>query len=168
MSDQPQGKCHYPIKQSAEHRTSRRQFFTFAGGSFFVLLASAVASKGAWFRNLFYRRGETSVAIANEGELAVGESKLFHYPTSHDPCILIHLSEGSYVAYTQKCTHLMCPVHYNKDKEQIVCPCHEGYFSPKDGKVLAGPPPRPLPSFPVEVRQGKIWVLPGQPLSNRL
>ena len=156
----PTWESHFPIKQSAEHRSSRRQFLTFTSGSLLVLLASALTTRAAWFRSLFYRQGDTGKAIATVGALAIGESKSFTYPTEHDPCLLIRLSEDRYVAYSQKCTHLMCPVHYNRDRNQIVCPCHSGYFSPQDGRVLAGPPPEPLPSLPIEIRDEQIWVIP--------
>ena len=163
MSDTPDSPCTraFPIKQSAEHRSARRQFFTFVGGALLALTGTAFGTKTPWFRRLFERSGEHKVAIADVDELAVGASKLFYYPTDHDPCLLIHHQEGHYAAYSQKCTHLMCPVHYNHSKGQIVCPCHAGFFSPKDGSVIAGPPPRPLPKYPVEVHQGKVWVLPG-------
>jgi Rieske Fe-S protein len=54
----------------------------------------------------------------------------------------------------------MCPVHYQHAQQQFYCPCHEGFFSARDGRVLAGPPPRPLPRYPVEVRGGQVWVVP--------
>jgi Rieske Fe-S protein len=91
-------------------------------------------------------------------ELAVGSSKLFRDPKTDAPCILIRLSEELYVAYSQSCTHLMCPVHFDGKKNQLICPCHEGFFNAEDGRVLAGPPPRSLPRFPVEIRDGQIWV----------
>ena len=160
MSDRSNWERGYPVRQSAEHNASRRQFFKFAGTSVLALLASAAAARSQWFRSLFYRRGESAMAVAEAGQLEVGESKMFFYPTDHDPCILIHVSDGEYSAFSQKCTHLMCPVHYSRDKHQIVCPCHNGFFAPDDGRVLAGPPPKPLPRFPVEVRDGKVWVTP--------
>jgi Rieske Fe-S protein len=30
-------------------------------------------------------------------------------------------------------------------------------FAP-DGQVVGGPPPRPLPRYPVEVREGQVFV----------
>ena len=83
---------------------------------------------------------------------------MFKFPGSEEPGILVRLEDGEFFAYSQSCTHLMCPVHYDADSNQIVCPCHAGYFDPNDGSVLAGPPPRPLPGFPVTVRDGTIYV----------
>ena len=48
----------------------------------------------------------------------------------------------SYVAYSQKCTHLSCAVYYAQEQNRLECPCHQGYFSDRDGSVLQGPPQR--------------------------
>jgi Rieske Fe-S protein len=85
-----------------------------------------------------------STPIAAAADLGVGEVKLFSYPTPADPCIMIRTA-NTFVAYSQKCTHLSCAVYFAKDKNRLECPCHEGYFSVTDGSVLQGPPTRPLP-----------------------
>jgi Rieske Fe-S protein len=45
----------------------------------------------------------------------------------------------------------------------MVCPCHEGVFDARSGKVLEGPPQRPLGRIDVEVRKGTVWALGAQP-----
>jgi Rieske Fe-S protein len=80
----------------------------------------------------------------------VGGVKLFQY--ADDQCILVRIGETSYAAYSQKCTHLSCAVYYEREKNRIECPCHEGYFSVEDGSVLQGPPTRPLPKVMLEQR----------------
>ncbi|MBI4353509.1 MAG: Rieske 2Fe-2S domain-containing protein, partial [Candidatus Omnitrophica bacterium] len=55
------------------------------------------------------------------------------------------------------CTHLGCVVDWNGRKREIECPCHAGSFG-LEGEVLAGPPPKPLPAYPVSVVDGKIFV----------
>ena len=55
------------------------------------------------------------------------------------------------------CTHLGCLVDWNDHKRQLQCPCHAGLFD-TDGRVVGGPPPRPLPSYPARVADGKIFV----------
>jgi nitrite reductase/ring-hydroxylating ferredoxin subunit len=99
--------------------------------------------------------------VARLDEIPVGGSKLFRYPTEADPCILIRLTTDRFAAYNQSCTHLKCPVYFKSDR--LVCPCHEGSFSAEDGRVLAGPPPRPLPRHLIEIRDQEIWVLPPRP-----
>jgi Rieske Fe-S protein len=63
------------------------------------------------------------------------------------------------VAYEQRCTHLLCPVLYEGDRQRIFCPCHEGVFNPATGERLAGPPPRPLNKIALEVRGQEIWAV---------
>jgi Rieske Fe-S protein len=77
--------------------------------------------------------------------------------------LLVRTSEDDYVAYSQKCTHLSCAVYYARDRNRLECPCHEGYFAVEDGRVLQGPPPRPLPRVLLE-RQGADLVAVGMRL----
>ena len=156
MKNQPQWKSQFPVKQSAEHAVSRRQFVK-------VACCSALAVGTGWMtRSKLFSGPEATEAefVARVEELPVGGSKLFRYPTKDHPCILIRLSEDEFAAYSQSCTHLMCPVNYQHEKRQFYCPCHEGFFSAEDGRVLAGPPPRPLPRYPLEIRGSEIWINP--------
>ncbi len=156
MSDNLAWKNTFPIRQSSEHEVSRRQFAKVACGS-------ALAVGAGWLvrDKLFPAPHATEPKlVCAVSDLAVGASKLFRYPTEDHPCILVRLAENEYAAYSQSCTHLMCPVHYQASTKRLVCPCHEGFFSAEDGRVLAGPPPRALPRYPVELREGQIWVTP--------
>ena len=47
------------------------------------------------------------------------------------------------MVFSNVCTHLGCRVNWEADKNEYVCPCHDGHFG-LDGKVVSGPPPRPL------------------------
>jgi Rieske Fe-S protein len=73
---------------------------------------------------------------------------------------LIRPDEQTYVAYSQKCTHLSCAIYYAREKNRLECPCHEGYFSVRNGDVLQGPPPRPLPRVILD-RRGDNLVAVG-------
>jgi ubiquinol-cytochrome c reductase iron-sulfur subunit len=62
-------------------------------------------------------------------------------------------SPEGYVAYSQVCTHLGCPVRlYEQELELLVCPCHQSMFQVRDGAVPKfGPAPRPLPQLPIRI-----------------
>jgi Rieske Fe-S protein len=90
--------------------------------------------------------------VAHTGEIPVGGSKIFTYPTDSEPCILLRPVPDTYVAYSRLCTHASCPVFYDAGENRLNCPCHGGSFSVADGSVLAGPPPRPLPKILIETR----------------
>jgi menaquinol-cytochrome c reductase iron-sulfur subunit len=52
---------------------------------------------------------------------------------------------------------LGCPVRWLPDADLFMCPCHGGVYY-KDGKVAAGPPPRPLVKYPVRLRNGQVEI----------
>lgn len=158
-SEAPLWKSNFPVRQSAEHDVSRRQFCKIACCS-----ALAVGA-GVLLRDKLFPLppGTKPQRVARVNEVPVGGYKLFNYPTEHHPAILVRLGENEFAAYSQSCTHLMCPVNYRHETRQFHCPCHEGFFSAEDGRVLAGPPPRPLPRYPVELRDGEIWIKPQTP-----
>jgi Rieske Fe-S protein len=145
----------FPVGQRAEHKASRREF-----AKFFVcaLLGGAGVAAGRHFLEPARREHFPPRAVAKSDELDVGGYKLFRYPTQDDPCILIRLESHRYVAFSQSCTHLMCPVYFEAVKRQLVCPCHQGLFDAVDGRPLAGPPQRPLEHYRVEARDGWLWV----------
>jgi Rieske Fe-S protein len=45
-----------------------------------------------------------------------------------------------------RCTHLGCTVNWKDEAKAFLCPCHDAKFD-ATGKVLGGPPPRPLDRF---------------------
>jgi Rieske Fe-S protein len=61
------------------------------------------------------------------------------------------------VALSGDCTHLGCPVHWSREQQLFLCPCHGGAFA-ADGSVKAGPPPAPLQSFEVLPEQADGMV----------
>ncbi|MEX2271740.1 MAG: Rieske 2Fe-2S domain-containing protein [Vicinamibacterales bacterium] len=52
-------------------------------------------------------------------------------------------------ALSATCTHLGCRVSWNAPADRFECPCHRGVYD-RDGRVVSGPPPAPLP--PVAAR----------------
>jgi rieske iron-sulfur protein len=62
------------------------------------------------------------------------------------------------VAYSAVCTHLGCIVsQWVADKKAGLCPCHGGIYDLARGaRVIAGPPPRPVPQLPLKVEEGVL------------
>jgi Rieske Fe-S protein len=158
MSDAtiPNWKNDFPVRQSKEHEVGRRQFVKASCGCAAAVGAGLILPE----RLLRPAKAAAPMALGPAAELQVGGYKLFRYPTEEQPCILVRLSETEFAAYSQSCTHLACPVHYQHNEKQFYCPCHEGFFSAEDGRVLSGPPQHPLPRYPVELRDGELWVTP--------
>jgi cytochrome b6-f complex iron-sulfur subunit len=73
------------------------------------------------------------------------------------PVIIIDRPGKGYIALSRVCTHLGCLVNYDEEEKRLVCPCHAGIYD-LEGRVLSGPPPRPLQQFPLRVEGNKIIV----------
>jgi cytochrome b6-f complex iron-sulfur subunit len=52
--------------------------------------------------------------------------------------IVIRSTETAYLALSKICTHEGCTVAYNKDTNQLPCPCHGSVFT-ATGSVVTGP-----------------------------
>lgn len=70
-----------------------------------------------------------------------------------EPVILIRVSESDFRAYAATCTHLDCIVEFRKGEQKIWCNCHDGVYD-LAGRNVAGPPPRPLTPYQVQVVGG--------------
>lgn len=62
-----------------------------------------------------------------------------------------------FVALSPICSHLGCSVGWNDDRKLFMCPCHGGVYD-QQGKVVSGPPPRPLTRFETKVEDGKLFI----------
>ena len=71
--------------------------------------------------------------------------------------VITQPSAGKFKAFSSICTHMGCPVT-TIDKAVIGCPCHGSTFSIRDGSVLGGPAPAPLPAKTVTVSGNQITV----------
>ena len=67
-----------------------------------------------------------------------------------DPVIVLRVAEDDYRAFSATCTHLDCIVEYRREDRRIWCNCHNGVYD-LAGQVVAGPPPRPLQAFRVDL-----------------
>jgi len=85
---------------------------------------------------------------ANDPELLEKGFKIIRFGA--DPVIVIRLSESEFRAFSATCTHLDCIVEFQKDKKRIWCNCHSGQYD-LAGRNVAGPPPRPLTAFQVDL-----------------
>jgi cytochrome b6-f complex iron-sulfur subunit len=73
------------------------------------------------------------------------------------PGLLVKTPAGELRAFSAICTHLDCTVQYRDDLSHIWCACHNGHYD-LNGVNIAGPPPRPLERYDVNVRGDQIVV----------
>ena len=65
--------------------------------------------------------------------------------------------EQDFVIYNVHCTHVGCPVTWSPQARRFFSPCHGGAFD-ADGRVLGGPPPRPLDRYEVKIANGVLFA----------
>lgn len=158
LHEQPRWRRDFATDWPEDNFVARRDF-----AKFLVLTSGAFVAGQAWIAaHTLVRDRRTPPGRSKVGalsQLPPGTATMFAYPTSQDPCLLIHTRDGKLVAYSQKCTHLSCAVVPKLDEGILECPCHEGIFELATGRNLAGPPPRPLPVIELEVSGDDIFAV---------
>src|SRR5215213_3560660 len=149
----------FPYERGEEAQVTRREFCNFLALTSTALFAGAAGFAGKAALDARAEPAFTPAPIPDAANMPVGSALNFAYPAEKDSAILVRVSETEYHAYGQKCTHLACPVYFEKEHGRLECPCHEGAFDVKTGNVLYGPPPRPLDRIEVERREGgEVWA----------
>jgi nitrite reductase/ring-hydroxylating ferredoxin subunit len=139
---------------------TRRDFLKLVKSAGVLLGASAIAAPvvAYFYPPKLVEMPSEPVLVCPENDLPEGQAKTVEF--GRYPAIIIHTKDGL-KAYSAVCTHFACLVKWNPDTSRLECPCHNGYFSAGDGKVLSGPPPKPLMALAAEVVNGQIYVKVG-------
>jgi len=145
-------------EKRSTHLTDRRDFLTWLlGGS---LLVSTLAV--AWSIIKFIAPPKSAPSspaeaqlVASVDELPKGAGKEVIF--GNKSVWVIQDKRGNYKALSAICTHLGCIAGWQQDKQIFFCPCHAGVFD-DNGRVISGPPPRPLPEYNLQIKDGKIYI----------
>src|SRR5512141_231000 len=101
---------------------------------------------------------EAWIPIGNTENMEVGKPYSFSFTrvqvngwertsTSHGGYVIRKSNNPKdMVILNSRCTHLGCTVNWKEEANAFLCPCHDAKFDIA-GKVLDGPPPRPLDEF---------------------
>ncbi|GIV02638.1 MAG: ubiquinol-cytochrome c reductase iron-sulfur subunit [Armatimonadetes bacterium] len=110
------------------------------------------------------RRGQWVPALPDD--LQMGETreatielevKDGYRTTTRRYVVYVHRNRNGLLCFDPSCTHLGCRVRFQDEKQRYFCPCHGGVFD-SEGKVVSGPPPKPLVQHPVKSDGGQIYV----------
>ncbi|MCA8832400.1 FAD-dependent oxidoreductase [Hymenobacter pini] len=95
---------------------------------------------------------------------ALQEGEMRNFPAA-DAQVLLLRHHGQYVALAPNCPHYGAPLEKGRlVGEQLVCPWHHACFRVTDGHLCQPPALDNLPSYPVRVAEGRVWVqLPARP-----
>lgn len=140
-----------------EKKTSRRNFID-------IILGTALVT---WLMTVicpiikFLVPPEDTVVYVNSieagtiSEFPPSSSKIIRF--GRKPVIDMRQKNGEFSALGATCTHLDWTVQFKSDTEQIWCACHNGLFDTK-GKNISGPPPKPLSSYHVNLKDDKVII----------
>lgn len=148
---------------------SRRKFLARlslgVGGIGAVIVAVPVV--GFLLAPFFERKKEVWRSVGKIESFKIGTTTVVKYEdpsplpwagvTAHTAAWLRRESANTFIAFSINCTHLGCPVRWLPKANLFMCPCHGGVFY-ADGTVAAGPPPKPLPRYPVRVKDGEVQI----------
>jgi menaquinol-cytochrome c reductase iron-sulfur subunit len=151
-----------------EDSPSRRKFLSVASGVLLTITTAGIAGPlvGMFLAPLFQRHKELWLSLGPEKEVPKEEPQKFVFryvrtdgwyeKTVYGTAYAVR--EGREIAVLSNiCTHLGCGVRWDPDRNAFVCPCHNGVFN-RDGKVISGPPPKPLRRFVSKVADGEIHI----------
>jgi menaquinol-cytochrome c reductase iron-sulfur subunit len=154
---------------AAPEEITRRRFLTRLCVGLGSLGAAAVALPGIGFifAPLFQKTPQLWRSVGKLENFKIGETVnvtlIDPSPlpwagvTARTAAWLRRLDDGEFVAFAVNCSHLGCPVRWMADANLFMCPCHGGVYY-NDGRVAAGPPPRPLARYPVRVVNGEVQL----------
>ena len=133
-------------KPASKNPVNRRDFMNEIAGC-----ALAIAGIGAAVVTVEY----SSPNVLFEPPTTFRAGSLDDYPVNsvtyiQDQQVYIVRTDKGLWAMTAVCTHLGCITQWKPESSQIACPCHGSKFE-RDGKVQAGPAPRPLLHFAVRL-----------------
>jgi len=131
----------------------RREFLVKAGlvaGGIVLTVSAAGTAFAANFEDV-------TIEVGADSPLAkVGGSQIVD--SSAGKIIVIHSGEGTYLAFSARCTHKGGIVEYDPIGNKLNCPKHGSSFDGAEGKVLRGPAEDPLKSYPAKESAKKVTI----------
>ena len=89
-------------------------------------------------------------------KLAAGEKRVVQIG---DREILVCRTPERYFALASRCTHAAWPLADEPvEGSHIVCSLHGARFDMRDGCPVAGPARKPLAIYPIELRNGELYL----------
>jgi len=137
--------------------TDRREFLVNL-----LLAASVIPGFGLAARHVLRylvpskKERTAEVLLTRLTQLPVGTGREFKGVMGND-LIAARLPNGEVKVLSSICTHLGCHVQWDQVAGNFLCPCHLARFD-ASGKVLSGPPPTPLPAYPVRIAGDDVYV----------
>ena len=148
----------------------RRGFFTRVFWTLSGLLTALVGIPvlGAFLSPAFKPREKAQWVAISPADGFGPEPKLAHHVhpllegwvnVTGEMQVWVVRDQSGFRIFDNHCTHLGCPYHWEPSEHRFFCPCHNGIYNAQ-GKVLGGPPPRPLDYYESKVEAGTLYMGP--------
>ncbi|HEX3630021.1 MAG TPA: ubiquinol-cytochrome c reductase iron-sulfur subunit [Candidatus Dormibacteraeota bacterium] len=137
-------------------RLTRRQFALLgtqvAGATVAVLLGIPII--GFLISPLFRRQAVAEATVGDIADVGNRQPKKYvvEFPAGDwssakvKAAVYVVKLDDQTKVFSNTCTHMQCPVHWDASLNQFLCPCHGGLYA-IDGSNVGGPPPKPLPEY---------------------
>jgi cytochrome b6-f complex iron-sulfur subunit len=133
---------------------TRRDFFN-------EVASAALGTAGAGALVVTYRYLSPNVLFEPPSTFKAGQPDQFPVNSVTyfaDQEVYVVRTPQGFFAESAICTHLGCITAWNPTDNLIECPCHGSHYR-RDGVVVAGPAPRPLPHFAIRLEpDGELLV----------
>ena len=136
-----------------------------AAGAAGAVAAAAIGAEPAAAKEARYPR----LRVIELSKLKKNKPVTFNYPLARQPSQLLDFGTAvpggvgpkkSIVAYSILCQHMGCPVEYQGNIREFVCPCHQSRYDPERlGSIIQGVAMQPLPRVLLSVRNGAVWAV---------
>ena len=133
----------------SDSTTSRRHFIDLLLGASILGWLASIAYPVIRYLKPLPQNGPTGpTRLTREETAKLEQDKFVIVPVSGQRVIVLQSPDQKLLAFSSKCTHEGCTVTYLPAQSVIWCPCHDGRYD-LHGRVLSGPPPKPLPEYAV-------------------
>jgi menaquinol-cytochrome c reductase iron-sulfur subunit len=159
--------------KTKEQTINRRQFLSVITGAIGALISLALGIPAIAYvigPALQRRDTENWIQLGSPAKVELNTPTLFKarierqtgWITNQEEISVYILTDNGrdFLAMSNICTHLGCRVRWISDQDQFFCPCHNAVFN-QEGRVVTGPPPRPLDRFEVKVENDQLWIRGG-------
>lgn len=157
----------------SDQDSSRRNFLSTAAMSAgLVVTGGSICAMAGRFLYPVKSENPNWQYVATTRSLPLGLS--FEYTTPAGAKVVVARQEegedeSAFIALSSVCPHLGCQVHWESNRNEFFCPCHNGAFD-TSGKATEGPPAmagQSLTRFPLKVANGLLYIeVPGESVSS--
>jgi cytochrome b6-f complex iron-sulfur subunit len=149
--------------ESAGAAPSRRRVLDFVlGAGVLGWMASIVYPVLRYLRPISPQGGPGPLRLSKEEVARLEHERSLILLSGTTRVLVFEDAEQKLRALEARCTHEGCTVQYASADSNVWCACHNGRFD-LDGRVLSGPPPRPLAQWTAQREpDGAIVIAPAK------